>query len=120
MNSMLEYKGYHAAVNYDADDDLFVGEVFGLTDSLNFHGTSIEELKQSFHDSVDNYLELCRQIGKEPEKEYKGAFNIRITPALHRQISLLANQEKISLNQYVANALAASVKSRENNMARAK
>ena len=47
MNSMLEYKGYHATITYDADDELFVGEVFGITDSLNFHGSSIEEFKQS-------------------------------------------------------------------------
>lgn len=43
MNSMSEYNGYHAAVTYAADDELFIGEVFGITDSLNFHGSSIEE-----------------------------------------------------------------------------
>ena len=46
MSSMLEYKGYHASVEYDAEDNIFVGEVFGITDSLNFHGSSVEELKE--------------------------------------------------------------------------
>ena len=64
MSSMLEYKGYHATVEYDAEDDIFVGEVFGIADSLNFHGTSVEELKAMFRQSIDNYLELCKQIGK--------------------------------------------------------
>lgn len=71
INSTLEYKGYDAIISYDADDDLFVGEVFGLADSLNFHGSSINELKQSFHDCIDNYLDLCNRIEKEPEKSLK-------------------------------------------------
>lgn len=75
MNSMLEYKGYCATIDYDAEDDLLVGEVFGISDSLNFHGKSLDELKQAFHDSIDNYLEFCKKIGKEPEKEFKGVFN---------------------------------------------
>lgn len=109
MNSMLEYKGYHATITYDADDELFVGEVFGITDSLNFHGSSIGELKQMFAQSIDNYLDLCNQIGKEPEKEFKGSFNVRIPSELHKKISMLAAQQKITLNQYVVNALTKSI-----------
>ena len=56
MNSMMEYKGYHATVAYDADDGIFIGEVFGITDSLNFHGESVAELETMFHQSIDNYL----------------------------------------------------------------
>ncbi|MCM1144761.1 MAG: type II toxin-antitoxin system HicB family antitoxin [Lachnoclostridium sp.] len=106
---MLEYKGYHAAITYDADDELFIGEVFGIADSLNFHGSSIEELKQMFAQSIDNYLDFCKQVGKEPEKEFKGSFNVRIPSELHKKISLLAAQQKITLNQYVVNALSKSV-----------
>ena len=105
MNSMLEYRGYHAAISYDADDELFVGEVFGIVDSLSFHGSSIDELKQQFADCIENYLDVCKQIGKEPEKEFKGSFNVRIPSELHRQIAMLAAQQKITLNQYVVNAL---------------
>ena len=109
MNSMLDYKGYHATITYDADDELFVGEVFGITDSLNFHGSSIEELKQMFAQSIDNYLDLCKQVGKDPEKEFKGSFNVRIPSELHRQIAMQAAQQKITLNQYVVNALNKSI-----------
>lgn len=99
MGSMLEYKGYHAVIRYDADDDLFVGEVFGITDSLNFHGTSIEELKKMFAQSIDNYLELCKKINKNPDKEFKGSFNIRISPQLHKNAALAAAEQDITLNQ---------------------
>ena len=69
---MLEYKGYYAAVEYDAEDKIFVGEVLGITDSLNFHGKSMEELKETFSQCIDNYLGLCKKIGKNPEKTENG------------------------------------------------
>lgn len=113
MNSMLEYKGYHATVSYDADDELFVGEVFGVADSLSFHGSSIEQLKQMFANCIDNYLDVCNQVGKEPEKEFKGSFNVIMPSDLHKQIALLAAREKTTLNQYIVNALSKSVSYRE-------
>ena len=62
--TMLEYKGYHATVSFDEEDGLFVGEVFGINDSLNFHGRSINELNVSFHDCIDNYLDICETFRK--------------------------------------------------------
>lgn len=115
-NSMLEYKGYHASIEFDADDNIFVGEVFGITDSLNFHGESVKELKQMFEQSIDNYLEICDQIGKQPDKEFKGSFNIRITPELHKKVALEAAKQKITLNQYVSNAIEKSFEKKEGNM----
>lgn len=109
MNSMLEYKGYHATVTYDADDEILVGEVFGITDMIGFHGSSIKELKSKFEHAIDEYLEYCAEIGKNPEKEFKGSFNIRIPSDLHKQISVLAAQQHITLNQFVVNALSKSV-----------
>ena len=108
MNSMLEYKGYHASVEYDAEDEIFVGEVFGITDSLNFHGRSVPELKEMFEQCIDNYLVLCEKIGKNPDKEFKGTFNVRIPPELHKKAALEAAKQKITLNQYVAQAISQS------------
>lgn len=105
MNSMLEYKGYHASVEYDAEDNIFVGEVFGITDSLNFHGTTVDELKEMFAQCIDNYLELCEKIGKSPDKEFKGSFNVRIPPEMHKRAALEAERQKITLNQYVMKAI---------------
>lgn len=105
MNSMLEYKGYHALIEFDADDNIFVGEVFGITDSLNFHGTTVEELKQMFEQSIENYLELCKKTGKAPDKEFRGTFNVRIPRELHQKAALAAAKEKITLNQYVLKAI---------------
>lgn len=65
---IMEYKGCYAIVKIDAEDQIFVGEVFGIADSLSFHGTSVEELEEMFHQSVDSYFDACRHFGKEPER----------------------------------------------------
>lgn len=109
MAKTMEYGGYHAQVEYDAEDNLFVGHVLDIADSLNFHATDVEQLTQMFHQSVDNYLELCKKIGKEPEKAYSGTFNVRVPPELHRMASLEAAQEGVSLNKIVENALRAAL-----------
>lgn len=105
MNSMMEYKGYHATIQYDAEDKLFVGEVFGIVDSLNFHGSSVDELEDMFHQSIENYLSICAQCGKEPDKEFKGTFNVRIPSELHRKVALEAAKQSLTLNQYVTRSL---------------
>lgn len=105
MANMLKYKGYHGSVAFSAEDNLLVGSVIGIRDSLNFHGNSIEEITQSFHDSIDGYLEMCEALGLSPDKEYKGSFNVRISPDLHRQAALTAEQEGVTLNQFVQKAI---------------
>jgi len=103
--STMEYKGYRALITYDKEDKIMIGEVIGINDSLNFHGNSVEELENSFHQSIDNYIDLCKEIGKQPEKEYKGNFNIRISPELHKQLSLEAATRHITLNRYIGDIL---------------
>ncbi|MDD2957216.1 MAG: type II toxin-antitoxin system HicB family antitoxin [Lachnospiraceae bacterium] len=114
MNSMMEYKGYHASIEYDADDNIFIGEVFGITDSLNFHGTTATELKGMFEQCIDNYLDLCAKIHKNPDKEFKGTFNVRIPSEMHKKAALAAAKQKITLNQYVAQAIDKSFDKLEN------
>lgn len=109
MKQFLEYKGYHAKIEFDAEDMILVGEVFGIQDSLNFHGRTPQEVKEMFYQSVDNYLELCASIGKSPDKEFKGSFNVRIDQKLHREAAIAADQSGITLNQFVENAISDAV-----------
>lgn len=109
MSTMMEYKGYHATAEYDAEDKIFVGEVFGIVDSINFHGSSVDELEEMFHQGIENYLSICAQSGKKPEREFRGSFNVRIPTALHRKVVLEATNQKLTLNQYVVRALEKSI-----------
>lgn len=56
----------------DAEDNIFIGEVFGIADSLNFHGTSVTELREMFKQSIDKYLDLCKRVGKIRIRNLKG------------------------------------------------
>ncbi len=67
MSKMMEYKNYHAQIEYDGEDELFVGKVYGIADSLNFHGTSVAEPEEMFHQSIDNYLQMCAETRKNPD-----------------------------------------------------
>lgn len=109
METMMEYKGYRANIEFNAEDRLLVGKVFGLSDSISFHGRTIDEVEEMFHQSVDNYLDVCAQIGKSPEREFKGTFNVRITPELHQAIHMSAFSRHLTLNQFVAEALKAAI-----------
>lgn len=109
MGELLQYKGYHGTVDFDAEDKILVGSVIGVQDSLNYHGFSVDEITQSFHDCIDGYLEMCKAIGREPDKEYRGSFNVRISPELHRKIDIAAKDQGVSLNQYVQQSLEKSL-----------
>ena len=101
----MKYKGYEAIVEYDDDDRLFVGRVINTRDVIAFDGSSVDELEQSFHAAIDEYLEDCQSAGKTPDKPFSGRFNLRISPELHRQVATKAESEGISLNTLVENAL---------------
>lgn len=105
MKSLMEYKNYYAQIEYSSEDDIFFGTIIGIDDSITFQGESISELKENFHRAVEDYLSMCRQIGKEPQRYYKGSFNVRISPEIHRKADLLAKTKKISLNKFVELAI---------------
>ncbi len=102
---MLEYKGYHGAVEYDYDAEILFGEVVGLRDVVTFQGKSVTELEQTFKDSIDEYLTFCEQLNRKPEKPFSGKFNVRISPDLHRSLAAQAKRENRSLNQWVSEIL---------------
>lgn len=105
MNDILEYKGYWADIHFSADDDLFFGKLIGIDDLVSFEGDSVKQLKEAFHEAVDDYLESCKDLGKEPDKAYKGSFNVRVPSELHRQAAMFAAIKKVSLNDFVRYAL---------------
>ena len=105
MNDILVYKNYYATVHFNADDEVFHGKIIGINDLVNFEGTTVAQLKKAFHEAVDDYLETCKSLGKEPDKVYKGSFNIRIPSELHREAARHAALKNMSLNDYVRYAL---------------
>jgi len=106
VNNVMTYKGYSARVDYDAEDEIFFGRIAGIADGVGFHGQSVGELKAAFHEAVDDYLETCRKIGKQPEKPYSGKMMFRVDPETHRRAAIAAELSGKSLNQWAEDVLA--------------
>ena len=98
---MMTYKGYSGTVRFDDEAELFHGEVLGLRDVVTFQGTTVDELKSAFEESIDDYLEFCDERGEEPDKPYSGKFLLRIDPQLHRRLFELSADEGESLNSWL-------------------
>jgi predicted HicB family RNase H-like nuclease len=105
MKNALNYKGYFGSVEFSNEDDIFYGRIIGINDHITYEGDSVQSLKQDFMSAVDEYLETCAELGKEPEKAYKGSFNVRIEPALHRQLVNYSYSHGKTLNSAVEEAI---------------
>jgi len=102
---MMEYKGYIGKVEIDDEVGILYGEVINVRDVITFEGTSVEEVQQAFHESVDDYLEFCAERGESPEKPFSGKFVLRLPEELHRQAYIQAKLKNKSLNSWVTDVL---------------
>lgn len=89
MKNIMEYKGYLGSVEFSEEDEMFFGRVLGIHSLISYEGDNAKDLIADFHNSVDEYLKWCEDEGRKPEKAYKGSFNIRISPKLHRNIHII-------------------------------
>lgn len=105
MSHYMNYKNYTGTVEYSSEDDCLYGKVLGVRGLLSYEGQSVAELKEDFHHAVDEYLSFCEQKGIKPEKSFKGSFNVRVTPELHRMATIKADERNVSLNTFVSMAL---------------
>ncbi len=105
IRNTLTYKGYTGTVECSEEDDCLFGHIVGIRGYISYEGYSFKELKEDFHDAVDDYLEMCEAYGKKPEVPYKGSFNVRISPELHRNIAVYAINHNKSLNSVIEDTL---------------
>ena len=109
MNNTMEYKGYIGSVEFSEKDGIFYGKVMGIRALISYEGETAKQLVSDFHDSVDAYLELCNAKGTEPEKAYKGSFNVRVSPDIHKRAVVYATTHNTTLNSFVEHALSAAL-----------
>ncbi|MDR2366983.1 MAG: type II toxin-antitoxin system HicB family antitoxin [Deltaproteobacteria bacterium] len=104
MNAMT-YKGYTATIEYSSEDGCLVGHILGIKDLLGFHGDSVTEMKSAFEETVNDYLETCAKVGREPNKPYSGNLSLRIGPELHAKLAIQAKVKGKSINALVTDTL---------------
>ncbi|MCH7827257.1 MAG: type II toxin-antitoxin system HicB family antitoxin [Bacteroidetes bacterium] len=102
---MLNYKGYSGQINYDDEMKILHGEVIDTRDVITFQGRSVDEIEKAFRESIDDYLDFCKERGEEPEKPFSGKFILRMPPRLHHKLYLKANRSGKSLNKWVVETL---------------
>lgn len=107
--NLMTVDGYSARIEYDAETDLFRGEILGLSGGADFYGANPEELRTEFKTSLDIFLEVCKEKGIEPRKQFSGKFNLRIPPELHEKLAMRAQAQGKSLNSLAQEALENSV-----------
>lgn len=101
----MTHDAYVATVELDQDAGLFHGEVINTRDVLTFQGRTLDELQTAFADTIADYIEWCRERGKEPQRPYSGNFTVRLSPELHRRVATAAARSGKSVNGFVAETL---------------
>ena len=105
MKNVLEHKGYTGSVEFSNTDETFFGKIVGIRDLVTFEADSVVKLKKAFKEAVEDYITTCKEMGKDPDKEYKGSFNVRLKPKIHRLAAIKSATLKMSLNQFVEKVL---------------
>lgn len=113
MKNYLEYKGYTGTVEFSAEDNCIFGKIIGINDLINYKAQDVLELKASCEESVDDYLDTCKELGKQPNKTYNGVFNVRTAKTTHRSLVLLAARKNMKLNELASKALSYLVKNED-------
>ena len=105
MSNILIYKGYYTKVEYNAEENVLLGQIEDINDLICFEGLSVSGIEEEFHNAVDGYLNFCESVGKSPDKIYKGRINLRISSDLHKKLAQLAMYNNESVNQMVERAI---------------
>lgn len=97
----MQYKGYIGSVEVDTKENILFGKLLHIKDLVNYEAETPAELEQAFKEAVDDYLKDCKDQGVEPDLPFKGQFNVRIDPGLHRSLAMEARRLGKSMNEYV-------------------
>ena len=103
--SVLTHRGYAARVEFDPEDEAFVGHVAGIRDVVGFHAQDVAALKAAFREAVDDYLATCEASGRSPDKPFSGKVMFRVDPSIHAQAARAAELSGLSLNQWAEEAM---------------
>ncbi|WP_333207564.1 type II toxin-antitoxin system HicB family antitoxin [Microcoleus sp. SVA1B1] len=105
LTAMMTYKGYSASIEVDLEAEILFGRVLDINDVVTFKAQTIEEARQEFQNSIDDYLEFCQELGQEPDKPFSGKLPFRTTPEHHRKIFIAAKKAGKSINNWMDEVL---------------
>ena len=105
MGDLMEYRDFFGTVEFSAADNILFGKVLGIKGLISYEGNSLQSLKHDFEEAIDDYLEMCADEGIEPQRAYKGKFNVRVSPETHKRLVLYSAAQGQTLNSTVEEAI---------------
>ena len=101
--STIHYNGYQGSVTFE--DGALVLQVLHINDFISTECYTASDVQKTFESLVDDYIAACAEAGKQPDKPFKGSFNVRVSPDLHRQAAMAAADCGVSLNAWTEQAM---------------
>ncbi len=96
----IDHGGAHVAVSE---------EFLHGADVITFQGTRVNEIEKAFRESIDDYLDFCRERGEKPDKPFSGKFVLRVSSDLHHKLYIQASKSGKSLNNRLVDVIKEAV-----------
>lgn len=108
---MMTYKDFDGSAEIDVDSNICFGKLMFIDDLVAYTAPTPSKLRKAFEEAVDDYLEMCAELKRAPQKPCRGVFQTRLPPELHRAATRRATTESISLNELMTRAVREFLKS---------
>jgi predicted HicB family RNase H-like nuclease len=105
MINVMNINGYQAVIAFDPEIDLFRGEFVGLNGGADFYAADVPGLHAEGEKSLQVFLDVCKEQGIEPRKDFSGKVLLRLPPDIHAASTVAAQAAGKSLNQWALEAL---------------
>ncbi|WP_283148989.1 type II toxin-antitoxin system HicB family antitoxin [Silvimonas soli] len=104
--AILKYKDFEAVAELSDDMTRVRGKILYIEDLVTFESSDLGGgIQREFEEAVEDYLATCKALGREPKKPFKGVFQVRVTPEVHRKAATCAARHKTTLNDLMVKAL---------------
>jgi len=104
-DNILKFGDYFGSSEFSLEDECLYGKILFIEDTITYEAETVSELKFAFEAAVTDYVQVCSDVGKDPQKPFKGSFNVRIPKDMHRAAAIQAKQKGMSLNDLVKRAI---------------
>lgn len=104
-NIMLSYKSYQGTAEVSIEDGVLHGRIMFIDDLVTYEAGDVGSLRREFEAAVEDYIQTCNSLNKQPQRPCSGTFQVRISPETHRAACLRAISDRVTLNEVVVRAM---------------
>lgn len=60
-DNIIKFGSYRAKIEYDKEDNIFVGTVLDIKDTVAFHSDTHKGIQEAFEKAINNYIEMLKE-----------------------------------------------------------